>query len=154
MRLKEKIKQHFKISFIYKQPLTLPAWHILWRNVYVMLFSLYQVCIIQGKCWFKIKILLQISNNKSKLLTNKNNYLDPLGKTLVCFFRSSPWHLYVAALGITFTVRKQNRVENMATQKETFSLIALEQSCHQELHQVWGYNLVHKFQVFKFLNFN
>lgn len=42
----------------------------------------------------------------------------------------------------------------MATQKELFSLTVLEQSCHQELHQVSAYNFVHKFQVFKFLNFN
>lgn len=41
----------------------------------------------------------------------------------------------------------------MATQKETFSLIELEQSGHQELHQESRYNLVHEFQVFKFLNF-
>lgn len=53
-----------------------------------------------------------------------------------------------------FTVRKQTRAENMATQQEIFSLTVLEQSCQQELHQVSGYNFIHKFQVFKFLNFN
>lgn len=86
---KEKLSQHFKISLVYKWSLTLPAWHTLWRKVYVKCISfwLYRVCIIIDKLLSdktnQMKILLKISDHKLKLLTNENNSPGLFEKTQV-----------------------------------------------------------------------
>lgn len=130
------------------------------RCIKCISFSLHPIVILKGNLLSdktnQIKILLKLSNNKLNLLRNKNNFLYPFGnKSGSISFLSSPWNLFVAALGITSFLpenKSEQRIWPRKIPTHTLSLTASEPSGIR-LHLSWwvsGILIFFNFQFYKY----